>query len=370
MKILLIGEHFSENLGDQVISECFQEVLKDKKIEYDLLDLSLRNEDKEKEENLCFRKLEGLLKKIEFFQFLFDKHDAKKLLHSFSMKNKEKYDAVIYDGGSIFMNYFVLRVYYLNRLFEKMNAEIFFNACGMGELSGRIYKHYLKRALSSKAVRYISMRDSESKIQKYCSEKVKKTYDIALLSSEIEKFSTQTEKKENVIGIGFMFYKRDFNEIFQRKVENLIEFFEKKGLRWELFTNGSRADYQKMVEFYSKIQKKKVLYGSISERPVSSEELVRIITKYKSILTCRLHSAIIAYSYAIPTYAIEWSPKIREFYKKINHEERALKVDFDVEKVAEDIVFCEYNASDKKKAEEIKKEIKINISSMLGQLGE
>ena len=364
MRILLIGEHYSQNLGDGVISLSVRHMLKDK-CEVDLLDLSQNRGYRLIYENYRRSKI-GIktcllrVKVIDYFnEYLKANGSLKNYLNEFS----SYYDAAIYVGGSIFMDYFAVKQYYINVWLNSRNVPVMYNACGMSSLSNCLFKNAIKRAVGMNNVKYISLRDSESEFTKLTNKVSISTYDNAIIVSDLYE---KTIRNGEIIGIGFINKDKKFNNQYFKSIKELINRLNERKLYWEFFSNGDSGDVEFMMDCFNRLAEEKMIqYGSVADIPHRPEELIKLISGYERIITCRLHSAIIGYSYLIPTCAVSWDNKINCFYNKINHEELVLNQEFDISWIMDYFIDFSYDASDEKKLQEIKNEIKLNINRIL-----
>lgn len=364
MKILLVGEHYSDNYGDGIISICFQEIIKKRNIDYELLDLSGKQYWSTNAVDTA-----NIGKKVRndfvrsYVRNLRNIVASKSRVKDFFTDNPADYSAVIYDGGSLFMSYFAPMHYYINKECQKRNIPIFYNACGFGKMDYQIDSFLLKRAISCDCVKYISIRDSIPSIQKLFRKKCIKTVDVGIL---VSRFYNRKKAASDKMGIGYMWVDPIFNDKFEKSIESLIDYFEEAGIKWELFTNGNGMDYAHMHLFFDNYQNRKdVVYGSVAPIPNNPYELVDTILTYSKILTCRLHSAIVSYSYLIPSFCVDWSDKIRSFYSVIGHEEQVLIPTFDGQYIAKKMISLEYSASDAVRLGELQNEAGRNAKFIL-----
>lgn len=371
MRILVIGEHFSNNLGDGIISECFCYILQKYNIEYTLLDISGRMQPQSQElhsecvEYNLKNRIKNRLGQNIFLIYARNIVKLGKLRKYYLDILKDDFDIAMYDGGSIFMGYFAMRMLMLNTMLSKKNTRIYYHACGMGKFDFLIDKIILKKAISLRNIKEISLRDSHDLFVNSFRRDVINTADVGLLSSIVYK-KYQTHSSVDIIGIGCINLTEDFNKCYYNSVRNLIIDLEKRELQWELFTNGAPEDYKKMIIFYNELQKMGLSkFGSFSKKSNKTNELIETITKYKRIISCRLHSAIVAYSFFIPTFAIGWSAKISHFYKMINHEDFVLSPYFDSNYIIDKLLQIEYNEIDKNKLLELQRMTEKGITRMI-----
>ena len=191
------------------------------------------------------------------------------------------------------------------------------------------------------------------------------TRDIGLIASNV--YGLKKNNKNYVIGIGCIDLSEQFNSNYYNSLKNLIIIFEKKQLHWELFSNGGNKDSIMKLDFYENLRLEGLTkFGSISTIPQNTNELVSIILKYSRIITCRLHSAIIAYSYQIPAFVVDWSEKISYFYMTINHPEYLLDSIFDADEVIDNLLAAKYGEFDLETLNRLQKEAQNNILDILG----
>lgn len=277
MKVLLLGEHYSNNLGDALISECFQTFLSQRNIDYQLVDLSgktqiLPGNNLIVQENTIYQLVKQKLRDLKCVQVIISIKLAKRIVQQLRYVEKENTIA-IYDGGSLFMDYFAAKHFYINKYLSKCNIEVYYCGCGLGKIDINLNKAFLKKALNFSNVKNIFLRDSVSTFNQQHRKKASQTYDIALLVSDYIRPSSKNKK----IGIGFISLNENFDKNYISNVYKFIEDLEKDEINWEIFTNGDFADYRLAIDFFYSTNFK---FGSLSVRPNTPEELVSIVTSY------------------------------------------------------------------------------------------
>lgn len=372
MKLLIIGEHFSTNLGDVVISKCFTGIMDRNHIDYNLLylsgekpketqclDLSDENEDNMR------RRLKDILLRNKCVLFANNIRMSYRMIQLYKDTLNEEYDAAIYDGGSIFMGYFSIRQWLINRRLASKKIPVYYYACGMGKFNNKEECNFVKRALSYSNIRKIYLRDSIKKFECDFGFQGYQTYDVALLS-DIFLGDNISSQKSRIVGIGYISLEKDINEDIKSSMSEVIQELERRKLSWEFFCNGDVNDYKAMVELYNDLKRKGLTYyGTCCKKPVCSEDLIGDISRYSQIVTCRLHSAIIAYSLQIPAYCIGWSEKVYDFYRLINHEEMVVPPIFDGRKVVDCLVGMKYSKDDIDRKRYMQEAIISNINNIL-----
>lgn len=365
-KILLIGERYSPNLGDGVIYDVVFGLLKKNYI-ITCLDFAGKssyslnttcNEFSPIRENCIYlkNKIYTILNIFNFNKILKQNDpltkDYKSRLSELLIENK--YDVIIFAGGQLFMDCFLYKILYTLDCANNYNIPVVFNACGKGQISN--YNN-IKNIINSNCVKYISVRDNFHFFKKYDDyNKVFETYDTAILCNNIYIES----KKQKNIGIGIMIsHKISFKKQLHFW-QNIIKYCIDNKLEWEIFCNGNIDDYN----FGKYILKSMELdYDHICQRPIFPNELVSTVTKYNKIISMRLHSLVIAYSYKIPAIAISWDKKVDEFYKKINRESFCFNFNSNLEDIKKSIITIN-NDFDQKQILSIEQDISNNIKQI------
>lgn len=370
MKILIIGEWYSSNLGDGIICENVKRIIENsyecEKIEIKKADISCRkgflNEDVILQNERRIRYLKKLLHKSEYLTYKLQDLKRRKVIKKIC---QEKYDIAIFAGGHLIMPYFTFQLYDFVKYLSKMGTKIVFNACGIGEIKSKILLHKIRKTLSNESIIHISTRDDIEKLTKKYLKKtnkipVRKTYDPAIYTDETYKI--EKDARSEIIGLGVM------NLVGVEKAtiitfwKQIITELEKEGKKWQLFCNGSQEDYNLACECLSALRNNRYKKDTaIAPKPDIPEELIHIISKYKSIISFRLHSHITAYSLGIPAIPIVWNDKVKFFFEDINLEDRCFYIQDSPIRIVEKLLEIENSKYDELIKREKKKEIKNNI---------
>ena len=100
----------------------------------------------------------------------------------------------------------------------------------------------------------------------------------------------------------------------------LVELAVAEGMSAQFYTNGSLGD-NNTLRFFARE------YDVPADRvtfPQTTREVVDAIASRSAVASIRMHSSIIAYSFGIPTVALEWNDKLPHFYSAIGHPERVI----------------------------------------------
>lgn len=327
-EVLLVGEYYSTNLGDNILCQCTEQYIIDKfsdQYKCSWLDLTYGS------------RVNVWKKLMLYFPFILrclglnvlaDKIAViiRKYWVTCTLKKKlrrKRYNLILFAGGQMFMDYFAESILSVVSIANKYNIPVVFNACGTGRNTPRTIQQF-KLALSYPNVKNISTRDDALFFYEIGMKNISIIPDIAILSAEILDIRKQ---KSEIIGLGVLspgIYNQNnesnvSEDEFYSFWRNIINFLESKKQKWQFFTNGSKEDY----EFACRVLDNLNLPNKgdfLAVRPISGDELMRIIAEYKSILSFRLHSHIIAYSLSIPSFGVVWDKKLVEFAKMIQKE--------------------------------------------------
>ncbi|MBR0084939.1 MAG: polysaccharide pyruvyl transferase family protein, partial [Lachnospiraceae bacterium] len=94
---------------------------------------------------------------------------------------------------------------------------------------------------------------------------------------------------------------------------DLLKALDKKGQKWELFTNGLPQDHEFAREVLAKYGKPEIKVRI----PSSDKDLVNIIAGYKGVVGGRLHSCIGSYAEGIPFVGFVWDEKMIGFGRMV-----------------------------------------------------
>lgn len=206
-KILIVGEIYSDNLGDAVLCEIVKKIVEENiYCDIELCDLSGREYYKE---YFDYNWYEKIIKKIALVFFKLNLINLGKINVLFKdryYKQFDKdYDLVIFAGGQMFMDYFVFPLEKLIKFFKKRNIPVIFHACGAKKIKNRNLEKRLEKILLLNIVKSISIRDDidlvNTKYLMRSNKKAIKTFDTALCTNEYFDFNKGNKR---CIGLGVM----------------------------------------------------------------------------------------------------------------------------------------------------------------------
>lgn len=338
--IILVGEYYSSNLGDNLLCQCAEQLIQNNldNTSISWIDLTYGSKPSFKKKlifRICYfytSYIRNANREPLMYRYM-SYNVCKRLRH---IKKHKKVDLIIFAGGQMFLDYFSFQISRIVKYAEQNDIPVIFNSCGVGSFSSAARERFIN-ILNSSVVKRITLRDGLSFIHNLTPKELFHIPDNAILCSEI--YNISKNDKSDVIGLGiinpFIYNANNAEKISE---DDFIDFWgkiiyriESKGLKWQLFVNGSEDDFL----FANRILLKLNLDGNsnlLSPRPTSAMQLLSIISSYKAIISCRLHSYIISYSLGIPAIMLNWDNKVIEFARMIHCESYVFKIksfDFD-----------------------------------------
>lgn len=327
IKILLITNRDSDNVGDQVIEAC----------DISLISTVMENLGLQSDDYKISSRAAGIISK----KYLATREPE--LLKS-AERAVEKSDFIIFGGAPLF-NYryqpFYERTAITLELAEKYNKPVIFSAIGVEGYDEDSKKcQRLKKTLNFDCVRQITTRDDFESLKKFIENayiKIKKVSDPAVFTSEVfEKFKSQKNNKKKV-GIfvlranGFVDNKVEFSKYEAAELwKELTMKLEENGYDYELLTSGHFGD-EAFLDYLIRecgIKAEKCVFNINSP-----EKLVSKISSYDAVVSTRLHPSIISFSLGVPSVGIVWNSKVTHFYESIGYGNRVIEtkgIDADV----------------------------------------
>lgn len=308
IKVLICGLMQCRNLGDVVISDCVKYLLK-KSAKKDGLD------------NVKISTLDIRRQK--------DKKSLNRVRNS---------DLVIFPGGG-FIKYkaekFPLEMGRVTDRAEHYGIPVMYNAMGF---EGFDFENEgcatLKAMLENVASRYITCRDFSDELNKTylkdCSLSSLRVADPAMWTSETYKIKKNPQS--DVVGLGVArgglfedhgvpVSKEDLLLVWS----NIVKALEKEGIKYKLFTNGLRQDEEFLTDLLAYMGKEEEREEISLPSAENARQLVEYIAGFRSLIACRMHANIIAFSLGIPSVAFIWNDKLRFFGESIGCKERYLE---------------------------------------------
>lgn len=323
MKILLVGEFYSENLGDPLLCQTVERLIlreypQASIIPFDLSGRISETEYYEPEPSPFLERVTGWC----YDRFLYyrrfailrayvrDRLRLKRIWYRLGRLLREnRFDLVIFAGGSLFMDYFAGPINLILRRFAFRRTRVIFHACGMSTLDeDAIY--LLRQVLGLRNVVSISLRDSYDRFRELfpTRAKVVKTCDTALNCSLLYEGA-----KEKTVPLGIGLIDRCYDQQLA-----LVRYFLNRGIRWKAFTNGSPYDWAYGAKLLTDAGiPQEQLDDYLLPRPVTVQQLIDTVTGFEKIIAFRMHCQIVAASFGVPSCGFAWDAKVAEFYEKL-----------------------------------------------------
>lgn len=345
-KILVVGEYYSENLGDGVICETVKTIIQDliPDANITIADIMGRKNfitDEAEAETIAIKDnknwREALKNNLSNLNgkglgYFYDRMVYNKWLETRKEDIKvikencsNHYDLVVFAGGQLMYEPFAIPIGAHIEEFEKKNTPVIFNGCGFGKFTNHYAITQFSSFLNAEIVQDITVRDYVSEVNDLllASNRIKatKTNDPALWVSEAYGITKTTS---DVIGLGII---RRSDPVFNTKQKELykqiITTLNKSNTKWQLFCNGEVADQNFALEL---LQEMGLSPDHVAPRPLIPEQLVKLIASYQAIISFRLHSHIIATSLGIPGIGMTWDKKVNFFFSSFGCEDRCFSV--------------------------------------------
>lgn len=340
MRILLLGLYYSNNLGDAVICDCVAARLRAHFPSAQIVVRDFMNRTAfPPAEEVAIRELNRRRRRMQLRRSVSTylkwdkqaKHEKAQVAKNMAYIQSvcaERYDLAVFAGGQIFADGLALYLEAFVRCLSQRGTPMLFNAAGVGPMASGYIESRLSAALSDPWVRWISSRDDAGRIQRSYlgrEKQVAQTFDPALWCADV--YHIERDTRSDVVGLGMMYAASVPTGAAIRFWRSLIRMLEKRGIRWRIFVNGSGHDVAFAREVISRLPECPLPFEEyLTPVPRCPEELVKMLSGFRSILSFRLHSHIIAASLDIPSVAIVWDHKLRFFFDKIGHGERCCTV--------------------------------------------
>lgn len=337
MKIAVIGLYYASNLGDAIICDCVAAWLKAEYPTAQIDVIDIENKKKFPIQDtvttlIRVRRKWNLLRdcwltshNIDDRIYYWNSVDVSTRSSFYDDVGKRGYNAVVFAGGQLFMDWLSLDVCEFLKRFKKAGVPVFFNACGTGQAISEKIRKNMSEELNNGNIMLISSRDDVECIEKRylgSGKRVKATFDPALWTKETY---GQLKKESSTVGLGVMYSEYTGQRKVTKFWTDVIRQLEKENIKWKMFCNGDLEDYEYGCRVLKKIGRNPENY--ILKCAASPRELVSQIAGFKSIIAFRLHSHIVAASLGIPGVAVVWDDKLRFFYNHLGHPERCVTID-------------------------------------------
>lgn len=348
MKVLIIGECYSNNVGDQIVASITKALigrLYPTSFIY-LLDLSGRDGVNTTHigsaQTLSQQLRTKFLKYIPFFD------EIRKLVgrsrrqrHYRKVINSHKYDLAIFCGGQLINSTFTEQMRDVAKLLHHASVPTIYNSVGLGVVNEKDIKIF-KKVLEYPNVKSISCRCNEIRFNKFFNferRKVLGTFDPGICASDF--YDISRKNNTTLVGLGVMSSSRISDDRMIAFWKQVISFLDKKSIHWKMFYTGTWKDYLLAKQILTSLNISNV-ECRINEKINTPVDIINELSQFSKIIAFRLHGHIISYSLGIPTIAIRWDKKIDDFFAKIGYSDRVFQIDSDVSTIMNKLDECEY----------------------------
>ncbi len=365
--ILFVGEWLSANLGDQVLCSCVYEI-----VQRFIPTANLMKFDSSFGNGFSLKKRIGLLPHRVYYKI--NKNIDKRTENFNNIKRnwiisdlqniKESIDLIIICGGQMFLDYFADNLKCICDYANKKSIPIFWNSVGGGKCSERTISIF-KECIHSNSSKLLTIRDNLDFFREILKVNAHLVPDPAIFSSQY--FPANSVKQETV-GLGIMNPSafKDFKVAPQRIRQfwiDVISQLENRKISWELFTNGSSEDADFLSTLLPLIKVKNIRIAAV---PLNGLDLINLVTKYSKIISFRLHSHIIAYSYKVPSFGIIWDNKVLDFFDFVGNSNNYMFIkDLNISKVTD---FVEKGNSNFSQLEYLQNDVKNSIIDNINRI--
>lgn len=241
-------------------------------------------------------------------------------------------DAVFFAGGGLFGTSYLGFFEHVDRITEiadRRGIPVVFSSMGLNNMDARDGSvDAIVQIVRRRSVRALSVRENLPLFQEIAADlpfEVQQVADPATWTKYV--YGMTDTAADGTMGInvvrGGLFAANGQKWGLTAEMEYLAglrEMADRAGVVAQFYTNGSLDD-NNTLRFFARE------YGLPNEQiilPQTTREVVEAIASRSSIASIRMHSSIIAYSFGIPTIALEWNDKVPYFYEAIGHRERVI----------------------------------------------
>lgn len=249
----------------------------------------------------------------------------------------KKASAVVFPGGgvnSVAFNKIILEIFEVIEQYKRIS--VYFNAIGILKVNPNPKNEALLKIIFNKdQVKQITTRGDLGQLKTYITSD--KPYPEKLVLDPAiwvnEAYNIQRDTTSDLIGIGVIrpeIYQKNGSDISSDDVlkmyTNIIRALDRRGYKWQLFSNGMKDDYNFGLTILDHLGLDKNQY--IGRNTKNSKDLVQKISQYKAIIAARLHANIIATALSVPSVGLVWNDKMNLFADMIGCRDRYLSTDY------------------------------------------
>ena len=231
-------------------------------------------------------------------------------------------DAVIVAGGGVIhfkVHAYLQSISALMQLCKERGIPMIVNSVGIEEYdTGDIFFKFYRPYLNDPVIKAFTTRDSFDSLSRdiICTPGIytRLLPDNAILSKSL--IGVGRDNNSRTIGVGIIrpnifddYQDVDGAPYLVRFYQKIIERLERDNRPYELFSNGTENDMLLIPLLENAVGRRLCV-----RQARGVEDLMRVVSGYKGIITARMHAAIVAYSMGIPAVALNWCRKIERFF--------------------------------------------------------
>ncbi|MCX8819908.1 polysaccharide pyruvyl transferase family protein [Vibrio parahaemolyticus] len=375
-KLVMVGYTHDTNLGDQVIADSAEYLIKkniiDNEFSVERFNLNYSNEFN------SFKRLKRkVINKILSRLSSSSSFDYKVGCYKRDYKNKfNDASAIVFAGGGMIKFKYQACWAHISALVDPVADKpcpIFFNAVGVEGYDQSNYKcRLLKESLNHSAIKMVTTRDDLSLLNDGYIEngyiKTAQVADSAVFSSEV--YGVQ-KKSRDVVGLGLVrarIFKDNGIDLDRTQVielyASLISELEARGQSYQLFTNGLKSDVDILEDLETYLGKQLNVI-----EPQTPRELVELISTFKCTIAARLHACIISYSLTVPVVGLVWNNKVKMFGECIGYPERFFShQDFDANEIIDRLTLSVAEGYEPNHYERYRETVNTSINKMISMI--
>jgi polysaccharide pyruvyl transferase WcaK-like protein len=347
--VILAGEVYSQNVGDQAIHACLKYILKEQNPELQVLslDISGREVPVESEAPRTKNKLVGLInawsgrgKRKAAMNLAYHRLLAQRKYEQMWSPLFEQADGLVIGGGQLLMDNdldFPLKLSCLADLAKARRLPVHITACGVGKTwtsqARGLFQPVIEQAAS------ITLRDGLSRgrlVSFLPGTTCQVTADPAILAAEIFTRRSSASQAERV-GLGVM-SREDANSRLPEKVQftedgwknlwlDIMTGLVEENMKVEIFTTGSQPDDDFARELFFSFDPKRRTSISQAVRPGGVKGLLGIMRGFTVVIATRLHASILANALGISSLGLGWDEKVQAYYNESSLPERCFNLE-------------------------------------------
>ncbi len=375
-KLVMVGYTHDTNLGDQVIADSAEYLIKkniiDGEFSVERFNLNYSNE---------FNGFKRLKRKVinKILRRLSSSSSFDYKVGCYKRDYKNKFNdasAIVFAGGGMIKFKYQDCWAHISALVDTVANKpcpIFFNAVGVEGYDQSNYKcRLLKESLNHSAIKMVTTRDDLSLLNDGYIEngyiKTAQVADSAVFSSEV--YGIQ-KKSRDVVGLGLVrarIFKDNGIDLDRTQVielyASLISELEARGQPYQLFTNGLKSDVDILEDLETYLGKQLNVI-----EPQTPRELVELISTFKCTIAARLHACIISYSLTVPVVGLVWNSKVKMFGECIGYPERFFShQDFDANEIIDRLTLSVAEGYEPNHYERYRETVNTSINKMISMI--